>query len=115
MKTTVDTPVVESEDLMRFTRAAIVTAIAEYYRRRRMAALVEHAGNPDGLGRPDELQAHRRQVSGPCLALPGSQTLYDLCRRAGTCATPVREVHIPPAPLESGDRRWSGQQRAATD
>ena len=51
---------------MRYTRAAtkreaIVTAIADYNRRRRMAALVEHAGKADGLVTPDELQAQRRQ------------------------------------------------------
>ena len=49
MKTTVDIPETELEDVMRFTgattkREAIVTAIADYNRRRRMAALVEHAG-----------------------------------------------------------------------
>ena len=42
MKTTVDIPEVELKDAMRFTRArtkreAIVTAIADYNRRRRMA------------------------------------------------------------------------------
>jgi hypothetical protein len=49
MTTTVDIPDTELEDVMRFTgattkREAIVTAIADYNRRRRMAALVEHAG-----------------------------------------------------------------------
>jgi hypothetical protein len=48
MKTTVDIPDEELEAVMRFTQAAtkreaIVTAIADYNRRRRMAALVEHA------------------------------------------------------------------------
>ena len=66
MKTTVDIPDDELEAVMRFTRAAtkreaIVTAIADYNRRRRMAALVEHAGKADGLVTPDELQAQRRQ------------------------------------------------------
>lgn len=51
---------------MRHTRAAtkreaIVTAIAEFNRRRRMAALVEHAGKAESLLTPDELQAQRRQ------------------------------------------------------
>jgi Arc/MetJ family transcription regulator len=66
MKTTVDIPDAELEDVMRFTRAAtkreaIVTAIADYNRRRRMAALVEHAGKAETLITPDELQAQRRR------------------------------------------------------
>jgi len=51
---------------MRFTRAttkrdAIVTAIAEFNRRRRMAALAEHAGQGEALITPEELQAQRRK------------------------------------------------------
>jgi hypothetical protein len=51
---------------MRFTQAttkreAIVTAIADFNRRRRMAALIEHAGKADSLMSPEELQALRRQ------------------------------------------------------
>lgn len=66
MKTTVDIPDQELADVMRYTRAAtkreaIVTAIADYNRRRRMAALLVHAGQADGLISPDELQAQRRQ------------------------------------------------------
>lgn len=66
MKTTVDIPDDELEALVRFTRAttkreAIVTAIAEYNRRRRMAALVEHAGKAESLITPEELQVQRRQ------------------------------------------------------
>jgi Arc/MetJ family transcription regulator len=66
MKTTVDIPEAELEDVMRFTRAAtkreaIVTAIAEYNRRRRMAALVEHAAQGDSMITPEQLQAQRRQ------------------------------------------------------
>ena len=66
MKTTVDIPEVELEDVMRFTRAAtkreaIVTAIAEYNRRRRMAALAEHAGQGESMISPEELQALRRK------------------------------------------------------
>jgi hypothetical protein len=65
MKTTVDIPDAELKAIMRFTQAAtkreaIVTAIADYNRRRRMAALVEHAGQAEGLVTPDELQAQRR-------------------------------------------------------
>ncbi len=66
MKTTVEIPDTEIEDLMRFTgattkRQAIVTAIADYNRRRRMAALVEHAGKADALITPEELRKLRRQ------------------------------------------------------
>jgi len=66
MKTTVDIPEAELEDVMRFTRAAtkreaIVTAIAEYNWRRRMAALAEHAGQAESIITPEELQALRRQ------------------------------------------------------
>jgi hypothetical protein len=51
---------------MRFTgaptkREAIVTAIADYNRRRRMAALVEHGGQAEVLSTPEELQVLRRQ------------------------------------------------------
>lgn len=50
---------------MRFTRArtkreAIVTAIAEFNRRRRMAELVRHAGSCPELMTPDELARARR-------------------------------------------------------
>ena len=50
MKTTVDIPEAELADAMRFTRArtkreAIVTAIAEFNRRRRMAELARRAGS----------------------------------------------------------------------
>jgi Arc/MetJ family transcription regulator len=66
MKTTVDIPDAELEDVMRFTgattkRQAILTAIVDYNRRRRMAALVEHAGKAEALSTPEELQALRRQ------------------------------------------------------
>jgi Arc/MetJ family transcription regulator len=66
MKTTVDIPDDELEAVMRFTQAAtkreaIVTAIADYNRRRRMAALLEHAGQAESLMTPDELQAQRRK------------------------------------------------------
>ena len=66
MKTTVDIADQELKDVMRFTQAttkreAIVTAIADFNRRRRMAALIEHAGKADSLMSPEELQALRRQ------------------------------------------------------
>jgi hypothetical protein len=66
MKTTVDIPDDELKDVMRFTSAAtkrdaIVTAIAEFNRRRRMAALAEHAGQGEALITPEELQEQRRK------------------------------------------------------
>ena len=66
MKTTVDIPDDELDAVMRFTRAApkreaIVTAIADYNRRRRMAALVGHAGQAESMVTPEELQAQRRK------------------------------------------------------
>ncbi len=66
MKTTVDIPDGELEDAIRFTRArtkreAIVTAIADYNRRRRMAELVKRAGSCGKLLTADELQRLRRR------------------------------------------------------
>jgi hypothetical protein len=66
MKTTVDIPDEELRAVMCFTQAAtkreaIVTAIADYNRRRRMAALVEHAAQGDSMITPEELQAQRRK------------------------------------------------------
>jgi hypothetical protein len=66
MKTTVDIPKEELEDAMRFTRArtkreAIVTAIVDFNRRRRMAELARRAGSCSGLMAVDELQRLRRQ------------------------------------------------------
>jgi Arc/MetJ family transcription regulator len=66
MKTSVDIPDDELEAVMRFTRAAtkreaIVTAIVDYNRRRRMAALLEHAGKADTVITPEELQEQRRR------------------------------------------------------
>jgi hypothetical protein len=66
MKTTVDIPDDEFEEVMRFTRAAtkreaIVTAICDYNRRCRMAALAAHAGKGTMLMTPEALQAQRRQ------------------------------------------------------
>ena len=66
MKTTVDIPDDELKDAMRFTRArtkreAIVTAIADYNRRRRMAELTKWAGTCTDLMTVDELQHARRR------------------------------------------------------
>ena len=61
MKTTVDIPDRELRDLVKFTRAktkraAIVTAIADFNRRRRMAALVKHSGTFRELVTNEELE-----------------------------------------------------------
>jgi Arc/MetJ family transcription regulator len=66
MKTTVDIPDDELADAMKFTRAktkrhAIVTAIAEFNRRRRMAELVKYSGSSSSLMTPDELRKLRRR------------------------------------------------------
>jgi Arc/MetJ family transcription regulator len=66
MRITLDIPDTELADVMRFTgattkREAIVTAIADYNRRRRMAALIEHAGKAEALSTPEKLQVLRRQ------------------------------------------------------
>jgi len=66
MKTTVDIPSDELEDAMRFTRArtkreAIVTAIVDFNRRRRMAELVRQAGSCPGLTTVEELERLRRR------------------------------------------------------
>jgi Arc/MetJ family transcription regulator len=66
MKTTVDIPENELADAMRFTRAktkreAIVAAIQDFNRRRRMAELVKYAGTCDGLMTVEELQSQRRK------------------------------------------------------
>jgi hypothetical protein len=66
MKTTVDIPDNELADAMKFTRAktkreAIVTAIVEFNRRRRMADLVKHSGSTNSLITADELKKLRRR------------------------------------------------------
>jgi hypothetical protein len=66
MKTSVDIPEKELADAMRFTRAktkreAIVTAIQDFNRRRRMAELVKHAGTCEALLTVEELQQQRRK------------------------------------------------------
>lgn len=66
MKTTIDIPDSELEDAIRFTRAktkreAVVTAVADYNRRKRMAELTRHAGTCSGLITVEELQAERRR------------------------------------------------------
>jgi hypothetical protein len=66
MKTTVDIPEADLADAMRFTRAktkrdAIVTAIQDFNRRKRMAELAKYAGTCDALMSVEELQAQRRK------------------------------------------------------
>lgn len=66
MKTTVDIPEKELEDAMRFTKAktkreAIVAAIVDFNRRRRMAELARHAGTCDDIMTVAELRELRRK------------------------------------------------------
>ena len=66
MKTTIDIPSGELEDAMRFTRAktkreAVVTALADFNRRRRMAELIAYAGTCPDLMTVEELRADRRR------------------------------------------------------
>jgi hypothetical protein len=66
MKTTVDIPEDELRDAMRFARArtkreAIVTAIAEFNHRRRMADLAKRAGSCPDLLSVDDLRRLRRR------------------------------------------------------
>jgi hypothetical protein len=66
LKTTVDIPDDELRDVIRFTRArtkreAIVTAITDFNRRRRLAELVKHAGTCEDLITVEELQSQRRR------------------------------------------------------
>jgi hypothetical protein len=66
MKTTVDIPDQELEDAMKFTgaktkREAIVTAITEFNRRRRMAQLVKYSASSKTLITADALQKQRRK------------------------------------------------------
>lgn len=62
VKTTVDIPDMELEDLMRFTAAAtkrdaIVAAVTEFNRRKRMADLVKYSGTCDDLLSNEEIEA----------------------------------------------------------
>ena len=66
MKTTVNIPKNELRDAIRFSgaktkREAVVTAIADFNRRHRMAELVRHAGTCDGLIAVEQLQQQRRE------------------------------------------------------
>jgi hypothetical protein len=66
MKTTVNIPDDELKDAIRFTKAktkreAIVTAIQEFNRRKRMAELTKHAGTCKDLISVEELSGQRRK------------------------------------------------------
>lgn len=66
MKTTVDIPREELEEAMRLTgaktkREAVVTAIVEYNRRRRLAALAEELGTFEGFPSREELARSRAE------------------------------------------------------
>ncbi len=66
MKTTINIPDSELEDAIRFTKAktkreAVVTAVADFNRRKRMVELVRHAGSCAGLITSEELQTERRK------------------------------------------------------
>ncbi len=65
MKISLDIPDQELKDLMRFTkaptkRAAILTAIGEYNRRKRMAELIKYSGTSDTFMTHEELMKMRR-------------------------------------------------------
>ena len=66
MKTTVNIPENELRDAIRYSgaktkREAVVTAIADFNRRHRMAELVRHAGTCDDLITVEQLQLQRRK------------------------------------------------------
>ncbi len=66
MKTTIDIPDKELTDVMRFTHAktkreAVVAAIADFNRRKRMTELIKHAGTCDDLISVQTLQRQRRK------------------------------------------------------
>jgi len=69
MKTTLDIPENELMDAMKFAKAktkreAVVTAVMDYNRRRRMAELVRYSAVSDTLMSNEELEALDRQAPG---------------------------------------------------
>ncbi len=65
MKTTIDIPENELADAIRFTNArtkreAVVAALQDFNRRKRMAELIMHAGTCEELMDVDELSRLRR-------------------------------------------------------
>lgn len=66
MKTSVEIPDASLRELLKLTKAktkreAIVTAIDDYNRRRRMAALVKHSGTFRSLMSNEEIEALERR------------------------------------------------------
>jgi len=66
MKTTVDIPDKELRDAIRFTRAktkreAIVTAITEFNRHRRMADLIKYSGTFNSMASHEEMKELERR------------------------------------------------------
>ena len=66
MKTTVDIPEQTLAEALRFTRAttkreAIITAMEDYIRRRRMAELIKHSGTSDTLLSNDAIESLERK------------------------------------------------------
>ena len=62
MKTSLDIPEQALQEVMKFTKAktkreAIVTAVADYNRRQRLALLVKHFGSFDSLLTNEEIEA----------------------------------------------------------
>ena len=62
MKTSLDIPDKELKDVLRFTRArtkkdAVVTAIEDFNRRQRMAALIKHSGTFRSMPGNKEIEA----------------------------------------------------------
>ncbi|HEY3566561.1 MAG TPA: type II toxin-antitoxin system VapB family antitoxin [Thermoanaerobaculia bacterium] len=67
MKTTIDIPEKELQDAMELTgarskREAVVTALAEFNRRRRLELLVEKFGTFDGFMTQEELRRMREET-----------------------------------------------------
>jgi hypothetical protein len=54
------------------TREAIVMAVVEYNRRRRMAALAEHGGQRKSMVTPEQLQTQRRKGLSGVILVDGS-------------------------------------------
>jgi len=66
MKTTLDIPEKELQDVISFTKAktkreAVVTAVADFNRRRRMAELVKHLGTCKNMMTGEELRRMREE------------------------------------------------------
>ena len=78
MKTSVDIPENELKDAMKYARAktkreAIVTALAEYNRRKRMAELVEYSAVSETFMSNEEIEDLDRQAPPPGASSPRSR------------------------------------------